>query len=143
MAITKTKPRPPKAPKAYTRLATEAMEQECLMRWANLQENTYPELGLLFAVPNGGSRHKLEAYNLKKQGVRAGVPDLVLPVARREHHGMYIEMKRLEGGRLSEDQVLWLDKLKDQGYYAVVCKGWESAVEQILWYLGITKAFKI
>lgn len=113
------------------------------MRWANLQENTYPELGLLFAVPNGGSRHKLEAYNLKKQGVRAGVPDLVLPVARREHHGMYIEMKRLEGGRLSEDQVLWLDKLKDQGYYAVVCKGWESAVEQILWYLGITKAFKI
>ena len=49
----------------------EEILQTACITWFDYQ---YPHLSkLLFAVPNGGSRHKIEAKNLKKQGVRAGV----------------------------------------------------------------------
>jgi hypothetical protein len=46
---------------------------------------------LCFAVPNGGSRFKLEAVNLKREGVLAGVADLVvlLPKAKT----IFLEVK--------------------------------------------------
>ena len=41
--------------------------------------NTYPLLrNLFFAVPNGGSRHIVEAMKLKATGVIAGIPDMIL-----------------------------------------------------------------
>lgn len=41
---------------------TEAQEQMTLFSWAAMQSGKYPELNLLYHVPNGGSRHKAEAY---------------------------------------------------------------------------------
>ena len=38
---------------------------------------------LLFAVPNGGSRHKVEAANMKRQGVKRGVADVNSPPSRK------------------------------------------------------------
>ena len=40
---------------------TEAQEQMTLFSWAAMQSGKYPELNLLYHVPNGGSRHKAEA----------------------------------------------------------------------------------
>ena len=71
----------------------EADEQCEVIKWAKLQSAAYPELERLMAIPNGGSRNKLEAYNLKKQGVRPGVPDLLLPVVTKKYPGLWIEMK--------------------------------------------------
>ena len=34
-----------------------------------------------------------EAMNLKRQGVKAGVLDIFLPVARKDKHGLWIAMK--------------------------------------------------
>lgn len=114
---------------------TEAQEQAALIRWAHFQRARYPELELLYHVANGGSRHKLEAVHLKEQGVRAGVPDLCLPVARGRYHGLYIELKRQKGGRLSVAQAEWLRALQAQGYRTAVCAGWESARDTIMDYL--------
>ena len=116
-------------------IPTEAQEQKDLFRWAELMSKRYPELELLFHIPNGGSRHIVEAANLKAQGVRAGVPDIFLPVARLGYHGMFIEMKRRKGGRLSEAQKEWICVLERNGYFAIVCAGWEEAVEAIESYL--------
>ena len=69
---------------------TEAQEQMTLFSWAAMQSGKYPELNLLYHVPNGGSRHKAEAGRLRAEGVKAGVPDLCLPVARGQYHGLYI-----------------------------------------------------
>lgn len=55
---------------------TEAQEQMTLFSWAAMQSGKYPELNLLYHVPNGGSRHKAEAGRLRAEGVKAGVPDL-------------------------------------------------------------------
>ena len=114
---------------------TEDQEQIDLVNWARMQEKKYPELRMLFHIPNGGSRGKAEAGRFRAMGVRAGVPDLCLPVPRGGWHGLYIELKRTKGGRVSADQKAWLDALREQGYAAAVCHGWEDAARIILWYI--------
>lgn len=79
--------------RAYYRKRSEATEQERVINWARFYAKDFPELDLLHHIPNGGSRNQLEAANLKRQGVKAGVPDLCLPVARNGKHGLYVEMK--------------------------------------------------
>lgn len=76
-----------------------------------------------------------EAARLRAQGVKSGVPDLCLPVARGGNHGLYIELKRQRGGRISEEQVRWIDGLLEQGYAAAICKGWQEAASAIIDYL--------
>ena len=114
---------------------TEAQEQVALFQWAMLEERRYPELKLLHHIPNGGSRNAIEAKNLKAQGVKPGVPDNFLPCARGEYHGLYIEMKRREGGRLSQYQQDMIRALREQDYAAVVCKGFDEARQLLLEYL--------
>lgn len=114
---------------------SEAQEQMWLFDWAEMAKGKFPELALMYHIPNGGSRNKLEAAHLQAQGVKSGVPDVCLPVARGGYHGLYIEMKRLRGGRVSENQETWLSMLREQGYKAVVCKGWEEAADLLKCYL--------
>ena len=94
-----------------------------------------PELGLLYAIPNGGKRAIKTAIALKAQGVKSGVPDMCLPVARGGYHGLYIELKRQKGGTVSETQKSWITALTEQGYKAVVCKGADEAIGTIKEYL--------
>lgn len=114
----------------------ESNEQEALFRWAVFARGKYPELDLLYHIPNGGSRNRLEAANLKRQGVKAGVPDLCLPVARGKYHGLYIEMKYGKN-KTSENQNIWLKALAAQGYAAAVCYGWQEAQELVTKYLEL------
>ena len=116
-------------------MMTEDQEQEALFEWASLQAAKYPELDMLYAVPNGGWRHIRTAALLKRTGVKPGVPDMCLPVARGKYHGLYIELKRRKGGVVSLAQRCWLNVLQGQGYRAEACAGWEAAAEVILAYL--------
>ena len=113
----------------------EAREQEALFRWADFAAGTMPELKLLHHIPNGGSRNKAEAAHLKRQGVKAGVPDLSLPVARGGYHGLYIELK-FGKNKTSKNQDKWLSALSAQGFCAMVCYGWIEAKDAICEYLN-------
>lgn len=119
----------------------ESVEQSQLMTWARYMSGKHPEISLLYHIPNGGSRNKIEAVHLKQQGVKAGVPDLCLPVARGEYHGLYIEMK-VRGNKPTENQKEWIANLRNQGYKAEICYGWESAAEVITGYLESTRMDK-
>ena len=112
----------------------ESLEQQALFQWAMLSISSIPELELLHHIPNGGKRNAREAARLKKEGVRAGVPDIFLPVPRKKYNGMYIELKA-KVGRLSDNQKWWIERLEQQGYYCQVCYGWEAARNVILSYL--------
>ena len=114
---------------------SEETEQMALIDWCNINTCKYPELELIYHVPNGGKRSKTEAVRLKRAGVKKGVPDLCLPVPRRKYHGLYIEMK-YGNGRTSKEQKDWIKKLNEQGYYAVVCNGFEEAREVIEKYIA-------
>lgn len=116
--------------------SSEHDEQVALFQWAALHAGRYPELGLLFAIPNGGKRDKLVAIQLQREGVKPGVPDLCLPVPSAGWHGLFIELK---WGRntTTDKQNEWLERLTEQGYLAVVCYGWQEAVDVIMDYLGM------
>ena len=113
----------------------EHREQVKLFAWAEWERIDRPELGLLFAVPNGGKRDAVTGARLKAEGVRAGVPDVWLPVARQGFHGLVIELKADGKGRPSKEQERWLAELMGQGYLAVVCPGCEAAKAVIVEYL--------
>jgi hypothetical protein len=114
---------------------TENQEQAAIFEWAALMERKYPELRLLFAVPNGGYRPPKTAAILKMTGVKSGVPDICLPVPRNGFGSLYIELKRRKGGAVSVNQKMWLNALKTVGNKAVICKGWEEARDEIIKYL--------
>ena len=118
----------------------ESVEQKTLMQWARFNSAAHPELRLLYHVPNEGLRSYRTGSELKAQGMKAGVPDICLPVARGGYHSLYIELKRRKGGKVSEQQQEWLEMLNKAGNKAIVCKGWEEAAEAIVKYLkgGIT-----
>lgn len=118
---------------------TEEQEQAAVFEWIVLMRNQFPELDLCFHIANGGLRSKPEAVRFKKIGVKPGVPDLFLPVARGGWHGLFIEMKRQKGGRLSDDQKAWIDALTEQHYLAVRADGAEQACDILYKYLTETE----
>ena len=122
-------------PKDTRLLPTEAEEQATLFSWARMVSGRRPELKWMFHVPNGGERGKAEAARFKAEGVKPGVPDIFLPIPRGPYHGLFIELKRQKGGRVSAEQRIWLEALLTQGYMATVCYGWKDAAATIEDYL--------
>jgi hypothetical protein len=116
---------------------TEHAAQSALFSTIRMHEGQYPELALLFAIPNGGHRDKRTAAKLKAEGVKAGVPDMMLPVARGDFHGLFIEMK-VGKNTPSVNQRWWMEQLKAQAYHTTVCWEWTQALEILLDYLGAT-----
>ncbi len=78
----------------------------------------------------------LVAKKLKAEGVKAGVPDLCLPIANDDYNGLFIEMKAAKG-RVQPTQKQWLEDLNENGYLAVVCYGFEDAKKVISNYMGM------
>lgn len=115
----------------------EGLEQAALMVELRLR---MPEVAdLIYHVPNGGHRVKAVAAKLKAQGVKAGIPDLVLPMARGGYFGLYLEFKATppNDAAVSVSQHERIRKLSDQGYLAIVCRGHFDAMEQIRAYLRL------
>lgn len=117
-------------------MTNEAYEQTKLFNWVAFASHAEPELDLLYHIPNGGKRNQKEAFNLKRQGVRAGVPDLCLPVARGKFHALYIEMK-VGKNKPTKNQKEWMRKLNEQGNLAIVCYGWEEASAVLTKYIKL------
>ena len=113
----------------------EHQEQCALMQWWAWECRYYDvDERLLYAIPNGGLRSRITGARMKREGARAGVPDLFLAVAKRGYYGMYIEMKT-ETGRVQPSQEEMMSLLQAQGYMCVVCRGWEEARRNIVAYL--------
>ncbi|MGV8917811.1 MAG: VRR-NUC domain-containing protein [Pseudomonas sp.] len=115
----------------------EGQEQAALLIELNLR---LPQVAdLIYHVPNGGLRNKLVAIKLKGQGVKAGIPDLVLPMARGGYFGMYLEFKATppNDAPVSASQHARIRLLGEQGYLAIVCRGHFDAMEQIRAYLRL------
>lgn len=113
---------------------TERQQQQRVIKWAAEHEAEFPELKLLYHVPNERKCSPATGRQLKLSGVKSGVPDLCLPVARQNFHGLYIEMKR-EGGRLRENQKQWISDLSAQGHCCKVCYSAEDAIHVLESYL--------
>ncbi len=113
-------------------VGSESMEQQHLMTWWRTGGRValgLPECATLLAVPNGGWRHPSTAARLRAEGVTPGIPDLLLAWPAKGHAaaGLWIEMKRADGGRLSPAQQQRLSDLELSGYSCCVAHGWRAA----------------
>lgn len=124
-----------KQPPPLRLIPTEEQEQMTLIDWAWAQYKQYPELQLLAHIPNGGYRRKSEAVRFLRMGVKAGMPDLLLPIARHGAHSLFIEMKALDG-TISQLQIDKAVELVEHGNCVVFAWGWEQAKDTLLWYLA-------
>lgn len=115
--------------------APEHVEAAMLVRAVRGAVDTWPELELFHAIPNGGHRARRTAAKLKAEGVLPGVPDYCLPVPRGGFHGLYIELKSLTG-YASREQRQFIANVRRHGYRAEVCRGWEQAWAVIRDYLA-------
>lgn len=130
--------------KRKPRKREEAQIQEALIAWSryiNIYKD-YPEkiYDYLIAIPNGGVRNIIEAASLKRQGVKAGVSDLLLayPKSYEEISGLWLEIKSKKG-ILSTAQKEWICRMEGTGVYeTAVAYSLEEAKQAILDYLGIT-----
>lgn len=106
---------------------------------------TVPELRRLHAIHNQGHGDKIRGARAKAEGVRAGVPDIFLPVVKLENGGawfpgLYVELKQqkfrdTKGGGLSKTQEDWHEYLREAGYIVRVAYGWREAAAIIREYL--------
>lgn len=100
---------------------SEHLEQVSAVNWF---EAAYPGV-LIFAIPNGGERHPSVAEKMRREGVRRGIPDLMIPAWRT-----FVEMKA-QKGRLSDYQIERIDYLISAGYQCLVCYGFDDFKSQI------------
>lgn len=110
----------------------EATHQAAFFRWLSFELPVVR--ALTFACPNGGSRNLFEAVNLKKQGVTAGLPDVVIFIPNKTYHAFLIEFK-FGKNKQTEIQKNKFDLLKEQGYKCAVYYDWEQAKKEVLEYL--------
>jgi len=124
-----------------------------VFEWIDYQKEVFPPLKNAFAIPNGGSRNEMEAANLRKEGVRAGVWDMFIAYPKRGFHGLFIEHKTAKG-KLTKDtpiyfektnliryvregQETWEERFKMAGYCIKVSRSVNESIDFIKWYLEI------
>lgn len=125
--------------KRRTPVDFEGTEQVALMRW--LECRFQAAYAVTWHTQNGGRRDKVTATKLKAQGVKAGIPDLQLAMARGGYFGLFIEFKATppHDAEVSKSQKDMLAKLQGQGYLAIVCRGMNEAMAQIGAYLDLPR----
>jgi len=117
---------------------TEEQEHRAFIEYVRLMEWKYPDLKMLFHVPNGGKRPKGEAGKMQALGQKAGVLDFLLLAPRGHCHGFALELK-VPGGRTSIEQLNWIAELQERGYCAEIRVGWEKAWAATERYLRMGK----
>lgn len=140
--------KPPKdrAPRKVREVPSEWREQATLVTWWWRYAPTKQlDVRYLFAIPNGAhlagdtSQREIQMSRLKSAGLRPGVPDLMLAIPKLrlqlEYHGLYIEMKRIDGS-VAPEQTEYHELLMKMGYAVNVCYGAQQGINVIKAYLG-------
>lgn len=108
--------------------------QAAYVEWTLLNTARFPALALGFAVPNAARRSYRLAARMKREGLRSGVPDWVLPVPRGKYTGLMIEFKR-PGEKPTQAQKDYMGLAETEGWLCVVCDSTEAAVNLTRDYL--------
>ena len=123
----------------------ERYEQEAFFSWVRtVRYCGEPILEDCHAIPNGSflagdaSRRAIQGDALRRQGVKAGYPDVAIDIAVEPYHGMRIEVKRIGAPTPPPHQVAAQERLRYRGYRVDVCYGFEQMREATLQYLGIS-----
>jgi len=106
---------------------SEREMQKAITEWAEYQPGLE---SLLFAIPNGQYR----PGQRPEAGMKAGMPDLCLPVPSGQHGSLYIELKT-PSGRVRQEQKEMIERLRDAGNRVSVCRSVDDALSTITEYI--------
>lgn len=109
-------------PRRKPRHIEEGIQTACV-NWFRLTYKRY----ICFAVGNGGSRNKIEAANMKKAGVLAGVSDLIIIADRAV---LFVEMKTPKG-RQSIRQKEFQASVERLGFEYKICRSLSDFQETV------------
>lgn len=113
-------------------LPTEEQEQRLLVDWMSLMQEIGKDILFTHIPMSTWTKSWAQKHKNRFMGVRPGFPDLIVIVNRKL---LIIEMKRRKGGRLSPEQSIWIQKLRDAGLFVSVCYGYDDARSLIEQYL--------
>ncbi len=119
----------------------ESQLQRSCVQWFRLQ---YPGLArLLFAVPNGSYRTRIEAKILMGEGVTPGVADCILLKANHhysshQYSSLCIEFKAPVNGKQTDLQRSWQELVEKHGNKYIVCTSFDEFRKEIQSYLLTT-----
>ena len=108
----------------------ESADQSAVIAWARGSVGAYPALELLYAIPNGGRRDAITGARMKREGVKAGVLDIHLPVPSGAYVGLWVEMKTATG-TTSQEQKRVIELLRAYGHRVEVCRSAHDAITVI------------
>ena len=119
-------PRRKKFPKLISACPTESQEMEALATWLDAR-------GVVWFHPfNEGRRTVHRGAQLKRIGLKAGVPDVIIMSKLPKYpsiRGVAVELKRTHGSTTSQEQHAWLQAMTACGWMTFVAKGAKSAIE--------------
>ena len=90
---------------------------------------------IIAAIPNGAARSASERLNLYGEGLLSGMPDLAILRPSGGFHGLFIEMKTMDGVMAASQRDLQ-KRLNAEGYLAVTCRSAVDAWVTIEEYLN-------
>lgn len=90
----------------------------------------------IIQIYNEGAGMRDRARESYAMGIRPGASDLFIMVARKEKHGLFLELKS-ENGKVSEHQKKFLQDAKEQGYETGVAWSFDEARKIVDAYLEI------
>lgn len=128
----KERPAPTRAPARHL----ESELQRACVQWFRLQ---YPKHALLlFAVPNGGGRSRIESAIMHGEGVTPGVSDLILLEGRGGWGSLCIEMKTdSRNSKQSAKQRAWQGAAEEYGNRYEVVRTFEQFRSVVNDYMGL------
>lgn len=104
--------------------------QITVMDWVSL----HPDISdFVIHIANEGKRSPRYGAKMKRMGLRKGVSDILITMARHGYHGAWIEIKS-ESGVVSLDQKRFHKQQTSQGYYCEVTIGIDASIAAIEWY---------
>jgi hypothetical protein len=113
---------------------TEYEAQVKVFKWASEAEIKYPELKWLFSTLNGVRLNIGQAVKAKKTGLKAGIPDIIMPYPNKNHKALFLELK-VGRNKASKEQIECISFLTENGYFATVAFGSDEAIDFIVDYL--------
>ena len=120
----------------YEKKKTEATEQRRIIAYCQSMSAYNEDYKMIYHIPNEGKRKERTGSNLKREGMKKGVPDLCIAVPKFNLHGLYIELKLDSKKKISEEQIEWIEDLRKRGYAATVCYGADEAMTLITAYIN-------
>ena len=100
---------------------TEDQLQQSIVIWFKNEYQMHGK-GLIFSVPNGGTRNMLEAKKLKQTGAMAGVSDLIVLLNGK---CLFVELK-IEKGIQSEVQKIFEERVKNLNFDYFIIRSLED-----------------